>query len=174
MGDAETYRQRWRDEVQGRLKFFGIERSNKKDIEYIVNYYNPILMMYDQIDKVQGFEADREDLKLGAIYEWARNLTKKGHSAIGITQADGHAEGVKWLNMGHVANAKTSKQAEADFIIGLGRSVEEGTENVRYITICKNKLLGSHDTIPTLRHGRQEVMIQPEIMRFKDFISYDG
>lgn len=172
MGNAEHYKKRFQDEVQGRLKFFGIDRSNKKDIEYIVGKYNPVLVIYDQLDKVQGFDADREDLRLGAIYEWARNLTKKGHSALGITQADGSAEGVKYLHMGHVSNAKTSKQAEADFIIGLGKSNDEGTENIRYITICKNKLLGSPDTMPTFRHGRMEVMIQPEIMQFRDFIQY--
>ena len=132
-------------------------------------------MLYDQLDKVQGFEADREDLKLGAIYEWARNLTKKGHTGIGITQADGSAEGVMWLNMSHVANAKTSKQAEADFIIGLGKSNEPNTDLVRYISICKNKLLGSPDSIPRLRHGRQEVLIEPQIMRLRDFdyMKYD-
>ena len=172
LGDSHTFRQRFKDEVGDRFQFFGIDRSNKRDIERIIDLHNPRFVIYDQIDKIQGFDADREDLKLGEIYIWARNLTKKGHSALGITQADGSAEGVKWLNMGHVANAKTSKQAEADYIIGLGRSSDPETENIRYITLCKNKLLGSHDSIPQLRHGRAEVLIQPEIMRFKDLVNY--
>ena len=32
------------------------------------------MVIIDQIDKIKGFDGDREDLKLGAIYQWAREL----------------------------------------------------------------------------------------------------
>ena len=75
--------------------------------------------------------------------------------------------------MEHVANAKTSKQAEADFILGIGKTHEMDAEYVRYLNICKNKLYGDHDSIPELRHGRTEVMIEPQIARYKDIIKYN-
>lgn len=173
IGNLEGFRTRWRDEVGKKFLFFGLERSNRRDIEGIVRQYSPSVVVYDQLDKVSGFDADREDLKLGAIYQWARELAKKGHVALGITQADGSAEGIKWLSMANVSSAKTSKQAEADFILGMGRVNTDGMENIRYINVCKNKLLGDNDIIATMRHGRAEVLIDAPIMRFKDIIDYD-
>jgi hypothetical protein len=74
--------------------------------------------------------------------------------------------------MANVSNAKTSKQAEADWILGLGKTHEETAEYIRYINLSKNKLMGDKDSIPSLRHGRFEVLIQPEQARFKDIVKY--
>ena len=105
---------------------------------------------------------------LGDVYEWARDLSKQYAPFIGVCQADGTAEGVAWLNMGHMANAKTSKQAECDWILGIGRSNSDGMEYIRYLNISKNKLMGDEDTVGELRHGRFEVQIQPQIARYAD------
>lgn len=167
------YRAAFQEQVGNRFKFFDAATIGKRDIEQIVAKYNPGLVVYDQIDKVKGFSNDREDLRLGAIYQWARELAKKSHAAIGVCQADGHAEGVRYLTMEHVANAKTAKQAEADFIIGLGRSHDDGLEYARFINISKNKLLTDADSIPKMRHGRFEVLIRPEVARYEDVIKFD-
>ena len=127
--------------------------------------------MFDQIDKIGGFAEDRDDLKLGAIYQWARELAKTYCPVIGICQADGTAEGVKWLTMAHVSNAKTSKQAEADWILGIGRTHDAGYEDVRHFCISKNKLVGDSDSIPSERHGRWDVLIEPLTARYKDIVS---
>lgn len=171
--NATRYKELWQRQVGDKFQFFGIEYSNKKAIENICAKYKPVLIVYDQIDKIKGFEADRDDLLLGAIYEWARNLCKPYGAAIGVTQADGSAEGVKYLNMSHTANSKTSKAAEADFILGIGKSHSDDDEFARYINICKNKLLGDADSNPAFRHGRVQVTIRPNIMRYEDVINYD-
>jgi len=75
--------------------------------------------------------------------------------------------------MGHVANAKTSIQAECDFILGMGMTHNPNEESIRFINISKNKLLGDPDSDGTMRHGRSEVLIQPHIMRMKDILSYE-
>ena len=103
----------------------------------------------------------------------ARELAKTYAPTIGVCQADGSAEGQKWLSMANVSNAKTSKQAEADWILGLGKTHEETAEYIRYINLSKNKLMGDKDTIHSLRHGRFEVVIQPEIARYKDIVKYE-
>lgn len=172
MANATRYKAAFKQRVGDKLKFFGIEYSNKEAITKINQKYKPALIVYDQIDKIQGFEADRDDLKLGAIYQWARELCKPYGAAIGVTQADGTAEGVKYLNMGHTANSKTSKAAEADFILGIGKSHNPNEESDRFISICKNKLIGDADTLPQFRHGHMQVLIRPEVMRFEDVISY--
>lgn len=172
LANTSKYKAAFNDKFKERLLFFGIDQSNRKDIEHLVRQYNPALVVYDQLDKVQGFESDRDDLKLGAIYEWARNLAKVGHAGIGVTQADGTAENTKWLTMQHVANAKTSKQAEADWILGMGKIHAEGAEAIRYLSICKNKLIGDQDSLSHLRHGRFEVLLDQDRMRFKDIVDY--
>lgn len=141
-------------------------------IERIVHSVDPSLIIFDQIDKIKGFAADRDDLVYGAIYQWSRELAKTYAPVIGVCQAGGTGEGKKWLDMGDVANAKTSKQAEADWILGIGKTSEEASEYLRFLALCKNKLMGDDDSISSLRHGHFEVLIQPELARFKDIVVY--
>ena len=143
-----------------------------RDVEQVVKRLSPGLVIYDQIDKIKGFQNDREDLRLGSIYQWARELAKGSHAAIGVCQADGTAEGVRYLTMEHVANAKTAKQAEADWILGIGRTHDNDGEYIRYFNISKNKLVGDDDSLPELRHGKFEVIIEPTLARYKDVIDY--
>jgi hypothetical protein len=173
--NPQRYKEVFQEKVGNRFKFFGIDRCNKRDIERIIEELDPALVVYDQLDGVTGFAADRNDLMLGEIYKWARKLTKtgSGHAAIAVTQADGTAENTRWLTMQHVSEAKTTKQATADWILGMGKIHDDGAEYVRFLNISKNKLLGDEDSIPELRHGRAEVMIKPEIMQFVDVIKYE-
>ena len=141
----------------------------KSFVEKVIQKYKPSLVIYDQIDKIQGFKADRDDLIMGAIYLWARELAKVyQHAAIGVCQADGSGEGQKWLTMANVANAKTAKQAEADWILGIGKTNDIGFESVRFLHLSKNKLAGDADTDPEMRHGRREVLINQSIARYED------
>ena len=130
----------------------------------------PSLIIFDQIDKIGGFDADRKDLELGEIYIWARELAKTYAPVIGVCQADGSGEGSKWLTMANVSNAKTSKQAEADWILGIGKQNESGMEYVRHFHVSKNKLFGDEDSDPNMRHGKWDVKIQPTIARYEDYL----
>lgn len=151
-----------------KIKIIDSASTHRRQVEAICSQEKPSLIIFDQIDKVKGFSSDREDLVMGAIYQWAREVSKTYAPVIGVCQADGTAEGEKWLYMGHVANAKTAKQAEADFILGIGKSNEQGYEYIRYFNISKNKLTGDSDTLPSHRHARLEVLIRPEIARYED------
>jgi hypothetical protein len=143
--------------------------TRKEEIERLCKLYQPSLIIIDTIDNVTGFKADREDLVLGAIYKWGRGLAAQYGPVIGVCHADGTAEGQKWLNMNHVANAKTEKQKHADFIIGIGKIHDVGWENVRFIGISKNKLTGDQGvTEEQFRHGRMEILIDPTHARYED------
>ena len=137
-------------------------------VEKVCKQYQPSLVIFDQIDKIHGFTNDREDLRLGQIYQWARELAKEYCPVIAVCQADGTGEGQKWLTMANVANAKTSKQAEADWIIGIGKIADSGYENLRFLHASKNKLMGDADSVPDLRHGKKEVLINANIARYED------
>lgn len=172
LANPRKYREEFNRQVQGRFLLVDDANIHKSQVEKLLKQKRPSLIVYDQIDKVKGFAADREDLRLGAIYIWARELAKEYAPSIGVCQADGTAEGQKWLTMDNVANAKTSKQAEADWILGIGATHAPGAEAIRYMNISKNKLAGDDDSISNMRHGQSEVLIAPDVARYRDIIKY--
>lgn len=168
--NSESKEAEFKARTGGRIKIIDRASLHKNFVEQVCKKYSPALIIFDQIDKIQGFKADREDLMLGAIYIWARELAKKYCPVIGICQAGGTGENIRYLTMNHVANAHTAKQAEADWILGIGFLHDTGWEEIRFLNISKNKLQGDVDTNPKLRHGKMEVLIQPDIARYKDLV----
>jgi hypothetical protein len=167
LSNQERAEHEFNQRTGGRLIFIDDASPRKSFIERLCKEHEPSLIVIDQLDKVTGFTADREDLVLSHIYVWARELAKKYGPVIGATQAGGDAEGLKWLNMAHVMGSKTGKQAEADWMLGIGID-EQGPQSVRGISICKNKLQGNINSDQINRHGKFEVIIRPEIARYQD------
>jgi replicative DNA helicase len=161
-------RDAYMSKTKGKHKILKEGIISRDMVEKVCKQYKPSLVIFDQIDKIHGFTNDREDLRLGAIYQWARELAKEYCPVIAVCQADGTGEGQKWLTMANVANAKTSKQAEADWIIGIGKIPDAGYENLRFLHASKNKLMGDTDTLPDMRHGKKEVLINANIARYED------
>jgi replicative DNA helicase len=168
MADLPANRDAYLAKTKGKHKIFDAGIIHKNTVEQVCKQFKPSLIIFDQIDKIHGFTNDREDLRLGAMYNWARELAKEYCPVIAVCQADGTGEGQKWLSMANVANAKTSKQAEADWIVGIGKIHDPGYENVRYLHASKNKLIGDEDSVPDMRHGRKEVLINPAVARYED------
>jgi hypothetical protein len=168
LANRKKARDMFMEKTRGKILVYDRAQISKRDVEKLCERYKPSLLIYDQIDKITGFSNDREDLRLGAIYQWGRELAKTYCPSIGVCQADGTGEGQRWLTMGNVANAKTSKQAEADWILGIGKVNDPGYEKLRFMHLSKNKLLGDPDTDHSNRHGRWEVLIEPEKARYRD------
>ena len=165
-----AYEKQYEDIVGNRIKLVGneiTESTDPKKIEEILKATNPALIIFGQIDKIKGFKADRNDLELKAIYQWAREIAKKYAPVIAVSQASGEADGKLWLTMNMVDGSKTSKQGEADWMLGIGKE-QDNTSRLRYFNILKNKLPGDDDTLPDLRHGSTQVLIKPEIARYED------
>lgn len=165
---VDRAREAYKKKVKDKILIYDSAAISKQTVESLVEREKPSLIIFDQIDKIKGFSADRRDLELGACYQWARELAKEFSPVIGVCQADGTAEGVRFLHMIHVAEAKTAKQAEADWILGIGKTHEQGFEFSRFLNICKNKLTGDLDSDPAARHGQFMVLIKPEIGRYED------
>lgn len=168
-GNVQHYRKAFTEQTGGRFKLYDSAQINRNTVENLCKKLNPSLIIFDQIDKIEGFKAEREDLLLGAKYQWGRELAKQYGPVIGVTQADGSGEGVRYLTMANVANAKTAKQAEADWILGIGAIHDPGWESIRFLNISKNKLMGDTDSDPKLRHGKLQCRIEPTIARYTDF-----
>jgi replicative DNA helicase len=167
--DVPRYRDQYRDITNQNLKIFDKGIIDKKEVEELCRKFNPALIIFDQIDKVTGFEADRYDLKMKAIYAWARELAKIYGPVIGVCQAGSTGENKKWLTMNDVDSSHTAKQGELDWILGIGKTFEDGLEEVRYLHLSKNKLDGDEDTLPDERHGKWEVKIDSVRARYTDF-----
>lgn len=161
---SEAYRQA----TKGKIKLIDNATLNHHSLRRICQQEGPSLLVIDQIDKLHGASQDRKDLELGEIYQGARELAKSFCPVIGVCQADGTAEGEKWLHMGHVSNAKTSKQAEADFIIGIGKVFDTNFRDIRFVNISKNKLTGDTDSLPHARHAQFSVLIKPDVAKYED------
>jgi hypothetical protein len=166
--DLDRAKKEYHRLTKGKIKIYDSGHITKSTVEKLCRQLKPSLIIFDQIDKIKGFDNDREDLRLGAIYQWARELAKVYAPAIGVCQADGSGEGQKWLTMANVANAKTAKQAEADWILGIGKVNEPGFDTLRFLHLSKNKLLGDTDSDPEMRHGRMEVLIDADTARYRD------
>ena len=168
LADPAAMQQAYINKVGNKLKLYDSASVHRAEVEALCQKENPSLIIFDQIDKIKGFKADREDLAMGAIYTWAREIAKTYCPVMGVCQADGTAENERWLYMTHVANAKTAKQAEADFILGIGTVKDPGYEFIRFLNISKNNLIGDQQTGSTLRHGKAEVKIRADIARYED------
>lgn len=166
--DIEGNRRKYHEITKGNIKLKDQASIHWKQVEKLCEVQQPSLIVFDQIDKIKGFDNDREDLRLGSIYIWARELAKEYCPVIGVCQSDGTGEGQRWLTMSNVANAKTSKQAEADWILGLGKVTDPGFDNLRFMHLSKNKLPGGEESDPNMRHGRWECLIDPDRARYHD------
>lgn len=127
--------------------------------------HKPDIVIVDQLDRVSptgSFESGHE--KLSEIYSKAREIAKINSCAlIGVSQASAEAEGKTKVHYSHAEGSKTGKAAAADLIIGIGKAEEESDQsmnNLRYLTISKNKLTGYHGTIPC--------KIIPALSRYED------
>ena len=167
--DLHGNKKKYYETLKGKMKLISDAALNRKRIEAVCRAFKPSLIFINQLDKVRGFAADRPDLVLKDIYQWARELSKQYGPVIGVCQAGSSGENKKWLYMDDVDGSHTAKQGEADWILGIGQYHDIGHDQVRYFNLSKNKLLGDPDTDPQLRHGKLSAIIVPEKALYRDF-----
>lgn len=152
----------------GKIVFIDRPILYRREMESILEQTNPGLIVIDSLDKIAGFEAERNDLVLAAKYKWGRTIAKTYAPVLSVGQADATANNMKWLSEAQMADSKTGKPAELDFVIGIGRMDIDGQEWVRYISVPKNKLRGDENTDENFRHGRFETILKNELSIYKD------
>lgn len=148
----------------------GAGLNSKKHLIPLFRERNPAMIVFDQLDKVAGFDGgknERDDLRLGHAYNWARDLAHEYGPVIAASQASESAEGQQWIYQNQLRGSKTDKAGEADAIITIGKVHEPAKELTRYIHVPKNKLHGGPRSEEKERHGFWEVQIKPEIVRYE-------
>lgn len=140
------------DKIRSRLMIVDDVSMTLDRLNNIVKIKKPDILIADQIDKLKiTGNFMRTDQELGAVYGYFREITKINHCAgIGITQASDAASGRTVLHLNMMAESKTSKPAEADLIIGIGKAEEPLDDPVRFLSMPKNKISGFHGTVNTL------------------------
>jgi len=125
------------------------------------------LIGVNTLNKVHSNSKDLDDVKRRAgLANWARGVADKHGAVICIDQAGEAAEGVAYLNMTHLYGSRTSVQGEIDVLLMIGKTEEVGKEEVRYITVCKNKKPTTGKMRVNLKHAKFEVRIDTERSRF--------
>jgi len=151
------------------------DMNNVRDLETLFREVNPGLIVFDQLDKVDGFKSDeREDLKLGKIYKWARELARSYGPVIAASQLSASAVEMKdppCIGLDALRGSKTDKPGEADVVITIGKYKEPKSpeeEMIRTINVPKNKLPGGGSKqVESDRHGQFLVTIDPIRARYE-------
>lgn len=155
---------------EGKIKIIDKADLNVRDVKHFLDKLNPGLIIFDQLWKVHGFEkragndVNNQTLLANQAREWAKEYAP----LINVHQLDGSAEGVQYPDMSQFYGSKTSIQGEADGMITIGRSLQAGLENSRFINIAKNKMIGGPKSISAERKGKYEVVLEADIARFKE------
>lgn len=167
--NARAYNERYRVEVGDRILLpsddSGFNSTGR--LTRLFREYKPSLIIFDQLDKVHiRGDFERDDLRLGNLYKWAREVAKEWAPVIAITQVDATGAKSEWITADQLRGSKVDKPAEADVIITIGKSQDIAKQHARYLHFPKNKLLGGKKFREEMRHGFHELTIKPEIARY--------
>jgi len=138
-----------------------------QEIDRLLKKNKTAVLIVDQLRKVKGYESTAMNSvdRLAMVWSKAREWAKEYCPLMVVHQADGTAEGQRFIEMNQLAGSKTDIQGEMDAIIMIGRTHDPAVDNnTRYIYLPKNKMRGKD---PSLRNGKFEVKILPEIGRYK-------
>ena len=151
------------------------DTNNMRDLETLFKEVNPGLIIFDQLDKVDGVKGDEpEHLKLGKLYKWARELARTYGPVIAASQLSAGAVELKdppFIGLDALRGSKTDKPGEADAVLTIGKYKEPKSpeeEMIRTINVPKNKLPGGGTKqMESERHGQYLVTIDPIRARYE-------
>lgn len=160
--DMDFARDEWRS-IKENVHMADAHGMSMDELEVYCEKHNPDIVVVDQLDKMQiSGNFARTDEKLRAIYTKARDIAQRHSLAfIAVSQASAEAEGKTRLNPTEMEGSKTGKFAEADIIIGIGRTelgADEEPDHTRYLTVGKNKITGWHGVVIC--------MLEPKVSRY--------
>lgn len=159
MTDVPKYKAMYDSKFGKRMHVVHNTQLSTQQCESVLkNHPKAKIIVFNVLPKVQSKGGNSEVERQHQLFIWARELADK-HDAIvvAVIQADGTAEGQKFLNMSQLYYSKTGVQSEADLLILIGKSGDESDDpRLRYITAAKNKLPPTSDTDPENRHPKFE------------------
>ena len=139
------------------------------EIESLLVKFNPAIIVVDQLRLTGGFGKNNTEVeRLKDLYRWARIQASKYGPFLTVHQAGDAAEGSFYPSGNQLEGCKTEIQGALDLQIMIG--AETSTNNSRGLHIVKNKLAGSLDSDPAMRHCTWQVNLDPNTARYTGHI----
>lgn len=154
---------------QDRLRIYDIHGKDSRYLERIIDRDKPFAVFWDMLDNIKhtgtSGKDDRQDQKLEAIYQWARECAVKyDFLSIPTSQVSVEGAGLQYIPASCLKDSKTGKQGACDSIITIGSKDIPGFEMSRYIYIAKD-FKGS--PLPGANpRCRTQVVFDPAICRY--------
>lgn len=139
---------------------------NTGHVEALMEENKPGIVVYDMIDGIKGFSGEaRTDRQLEEMYKWGREMSVK-YNCVGLatSQISNEGDNERWPSLGMLKDSKTGKQGACDFQIMIGAMNDAMYDNVRFISLPKNKLRREG----AKGNPRAEVAYLPEIARYAE------
>lgn len=135
------------------------------EVGELVVDYKPEFVVIDQVGNFNAKD-DSYTLQLGKVMRGIRTITKKsGCVTVSLHQAGDSASNKLDLDLGDVSWSNTDMAAQADLMIGIGCNKYYESQNLRRLTVVKNKITGWH--------GYVDVEIDPVLSRFRSLETKD-
>lgn len=130
------------------IMLVGLSPGTPRRIEEYIKKYRPRWVVIDQLRNV-AMKSDGRVNQLEAAATFAREMAKKYNCVvISVTQAGDSASNKEVLDMGDVDYSNTGIPAQADLMVGMGVNATLDSQNVRMLSLPKNKIGGVHDHFP--------------------------
>ena len=151
------------------LRIYDVHGKDSAYIERIIDKDRPFVVFWDMLDNVRhtgnNTANDRQDQKLEALYQWARECAVRyDFLSIPTSQVSVEGAGLQWIPDSCLKDSKTGKQGACDAIITIGTKDKLGFENSRYIYIPKafkgSPLIGASASC------RTQVVFDPSTSRY--------
>lgn len=127
-------------------------------LSQLIERHEPDVVIIDQLHNLTTRRNLSKVEKLEALATASRETGKKyGTVMLSITQAGDSASNKSVLDMNDVYYSNVAVQQAADLMVGIGMSREDEAAGRRFLSLCKNKITGSHDPVM--------VNIQPHVSR---------
>lgn len=120
------------------VQIYDIHNRDYKYLQRIIEDKNPGVVVWDMLDNVRGFSADRRDQELESLYQWAREMAVQ-HDFLSLitSQVSDQGANLQWIPDNCLKDSRTGKQGACDAIITIGTNDDPGFERVRYVYIPK-------------------------------------
>jgi len=144
--DIAAAREQAMDMGYGNIYFADRHPGSIPDIRKLVMEYEPDLLIVDQIRNVRPPRPLNKVEALEELCKDVRNITKEFNIVtLSVTQAGNEADQKAFLDMGDVDFSNTGMQAAVDVMIGLGVTAVMDSNEIRGISLPKNKPGSKHD-----------------------------
>lgn len=133
----------------GLVRFVEMYPGSVHQLEHLVKEYRPQVLLVDQLINLVTRKSDNYTLTLGTIARGIRNIAKQyGLVAVSYAQASDSASNKLVLDMSDLNWSNTDVQGAVDLMIGMGANQDFLAKDWRMLSLCKNKLSGSHEYFP--------------------------